>query len=225
MITMKVEDYVGRADDLIRLAEDALTRLRPGAMGGSIVESDAFMQLRSAALSFIERVFGRDHSYFVEFDAKVKDVSDYYVRYAIGILKAVRSELAGGWFVTTRGLISSEVFADFLDMSEYLLAEGYKDPAAVMTGGVLEEHLRQLATKAGIPVTQVMKGKDVHRKADSLNADLVKTGVYGVLDQKTIIGWLDLRNKAAHGKYAEYTHDQVNLMLAGTRNFVARFPL
>lgn len=222
---MKVEDYIRRADDLIRLAESALSNLQPGPYGGSLAKSESFMELRSAAMSFIECVFGREHSYYVEFDAKVKDATEGYVRYALGILKAVRSELAGGWLVTTRGLISSEVFADFLGMGEHLLSEGYKDPAAVMTGGVLEEHLRQLATKIGISVTQLVHGKESHRKADSLNADLAKAGVYGILDQKTITGWLDLRNKAAHGKYAEYSREQVGLMLDGVRNFVVRLPL
>ncbi len=124
-----------------------------------------------------------------------------------------------------RGLISSEVFADFLEMSEHLLDEHYKDAAAVMIGSVLEEHLRQLATKIGIPLAQANNGRRVPRKADALNADLAKANAYGLLDQKMTSGWLDLRNKAAHGKYAEYTADQVRLMLGGVQNFLARNPL
>ena len=38
----------------------------------------------------------------------------------------------------------AELFADFLEMADYLLSEGYKDPAAVLGGSMLEEHLRQL---------------------------------------------------------------------------------
>lgn len=94
-------------------------------------------------------------------------------------------------------------------MAEHLLSEQYKDPAAVMVGGVLEEHLRQLAAKAGVAVTDMKDGKEVPRKAESLNADLAKAGVYGKLDQKAVTGWLDLRNKAAHGKYSEYTRRRI----------------
>lgn len=65
-------------------------------------------------------------------------------------------------------------------------------------------------------------GKAVPRKADTLNADLAKAGKYTKLDQKQITAWLDLRNKAAHGKYSEYTNEQVVLMLAGVRDFVSR---
>jgi hypothetical protein len=105
-------------------------------------------------------------------------------------------------------------------MAEYLLNEGYKDPAAVLTGGVLEEHLRKLADKYGVPT--VVNARAV--KADQLNADLVRGNAYSVLYQKSITAWLDLRNKAAHGKYTEYTKEQVALMLAGVRDFAAKFP-
>jgi len=51
---------------------------------------------------------------------------------------------------------------------------------------------------------------------------LAKAGVYGKLDQKAVTSWLDLRNKAAHAKYTEYAHEQVELMYAGVRDFVMR---
>ena len=109
-------------------------------------------------------------------------------------------------------------------MAEYLLTERYKDAAAVIIGGVLEEHLRQLAARAQIPVEEPKNEKVVARKAESLNADLAKAGVYAKLDQKAVTFWLDLRNKAAHAKYTEYAHEQVELMYAGVRDFVMRNP-
>jgi hypothetical protein len=222
---VNLSDFARRADELIALAEDALRHARPGSYSGSMVHSDAFTEFRAGSLSFIERVFGKDHPHYKEFDSKVEDVTDYYIRYGIGILRAVKGELVGGWLVTTRGLVSAEVFADFLEMSEHLLDEKYKDSAAVMIGSVLEEHLRQLASKAGVPLTHVVNGRTAPSKADALNADLTKAKVYGVLDQKAITSWLDLRNRAAHGKYGEYSADQVTLMLAGVRNFLVRVPL
>ncbi|KKN18289.1 hypothetical protein LCGC14_0957320 [marine sediment metagenome] len=35
-----------------------------------------------------------------------------------------------------------------------------------------------------------------------------------------IFGWLDLRNKAAHGKYSEYNENQVKKMIMGVRDYV-----
>ena len=121
-----------------------------------------------------------------------------------------------------RGLIAAEFFSDFLDMAGHLLEEGYKDPAAVLAGSVLEEHLRQLADKNGVDIIEKRNGKDVFRKADTLNADLTKTKAYNVLEQKSVTSWLDLRNNAAHGKYGQYTKDQVQLMLDGIRGFMTR---
>jgi hypothetical protein len=41
-------------------------------------------------------------------------------------------------------------------MAEHLLDQKYKDPAAVVVvGSVLEEHLRQLCTAAGLPVADL----------------------------------------------------------------------
>jgi hypothetical protein len=105
-------------------------------------------------------------------------------------------------------------------MAEYLLSEGYKDPGAIVIGSVLEEHLRQLSVKNGILTSTAGKPK----KADQLNADLARKGAYSKLDQKSITSWLDLRNKAAHGKYGEYTKEQVDLMLQCIQNFMARVP-
>jgi len=108
----------------------------------------------------------------------------------------------------------------FLEMADHLLAQGYKDPAAVMTGSVLEEHLRKLCDKSGISTVTGANPK----KADLLNAELAGAAVYSKLDQKSITAWLDLRNKAAHGKYGEYTREQVQSLQDGVRHFMVRYP-
>ena len=110
-------------------------------------------------------------------------------------------------------------------MAEYLLEQNYKDPAAVIAGSVLEEHLRQLCDKNGIEIVIKKNGKLKSKKADSLNSDLYRKLSYGILDQKNVTAWLDLRNKAAHGKYDEYTNEQVDLMLRGVSEFICRVPV
>jgi hypothetical protein len=107
-------------------------------------------------------------------------------------------------------------------MSEYLLKEGYKDAAAVMIGSTLEEHLRHLCQSNAIPVEVNKGGIPMPKKADLLNSELTASNVYNKLDQKAVTTWLDLRNKAAHGKYSEYTKEQVDLMYHGVINFISR---
>jgi hypothetical protein len=177
---------------------------------------------RSATLSFIDRVYGRDHPHYIEFKNNTTHPFASDAEDGIAILQAIRAEIEGGWLFTLKGLITAEVFADFIEMAEHLLYNGYKDPAAVMCGSVLEEHLRQLCAKHDIPILVEKKGNEVPVNADKLNSDLAKSEVYNKLDQKTVTASLDLRNKAAHGRYDEYTGDQVRNMIHSVTEFIVR---
>ncbi|TKJ30090.1 MAG: hypothetical protein CEE40_06055, partial [Chloroflexi bacterium B3_Chlor] len=147
------------------------------------------------------------------------------VPYVAGGLRALRNAVASGYLVSLQELVHAEVFGDFLKMAGYLLEEGYKDPAAVLTGGVLEGHLRKICVKHELPIDVPDKrGVPRPKKAESMNADLGRKPVYSKLDQKSVTAWLDLRNKAAHGHYDEYTHQQVELMLQGVTDFLRRHP-
>ena len=109
-------------------------------------------------------------------------------------------------------------------MAQHLINEGYKDAAAVIAGSPLEAHLRRLCLKSGIPCDVTSGASTVPKKADRLNSELAQASSYSKLDQKNVTAWLDLRNKAAHGKYAEYELPQVNLLVAGVRDFITRNP-
>ena len=142
----------------------------------------------------------------------------HIMRRKVGALRALRRDYDAGYLSSVQSLVRAEVFADFLEMAEHLLEQGYKDPCAVLVGGVLEDHLRSLCQGRGIPLQ--MSGKP--KKADSMNNDLASAGVYSKLDQKNVTAWLDLRNKAAHAQYGEYNADQVQNLLIGVREFAAR---
>jgi hypothetical protein len=109
-------------------------------------------------------------------------------------------------------------------MAEELLANGYKDAAAVMIGGVLEEHLRRLAQRYQIDTKYQKNGKDIPKKADTLNVELVKATAYTKMNQMWILAALGLRNEAAHGDYSQYDKEQVRIMFEDTRNFIANHP-
>lgn len=137
-----------------------------------------------------------------------------------GIIQSLKTAYEEGYLQKIEELVHAELFSDFLEMADYLLKEGYKDPAAVLIGGVLEEHLRKLCLKNSIAIYVDNRPK----KADAMNSELARNRKYNVLDQKSVTAWLDLRNKAAHGKYSEYTESQVEMALRGTRDFIARCP-
>jgi hypothetical protein len=143
------------------------------------------------------------------------------IRPLTGILKALRLAYASGYLQSVQELAHADIFGDFLEMADHLLDNGYKDPAAVISGSVLEGHLRKLAVKNSI---DILKTDASPKKAESLNSELAANSMYTKLDQKSVTAWLDLRNKAAHGQYAEYSKDQVSFMLQGVRDFISRFP-
>lgn len=139
----------------------------------------------------------------------------------MGALRALRADYESGYAVSVDELAHAAVFGDFVDMAQELLSKGYKDAAAVIAGSVLEGHLRQLAAKSGV-ATIDPSGRPL--RADRLNADLVKAGAYGTLEQKQVTAWLGLRNHAAHGEYERYDTAQVSLMLQGVTDFLVRLP-
>jgi len=188
-------------DDLSDLKDDAKT-------------SQVITMFRSA----IERISGKGSVYVRQ------AVASSNIPILVGILEALKADLEAGYLLSVEELIHGEVFGDLLEAAAYLLDEGYKDPAAVLAGCVLEEHLRQLCKKNGIETEANTKSGIKAKKADLMNSELSKAEVYSILDQKNITAWLDLRNKAAHGKFDEYAKEQVSIMRFGIRDFVSRVP-
>jgi hypothetical protein len=215
-----------RSEEILKKGETILAGPKHEDFGVIFVDGAEVAGFRTMGLSFIGKVFGHDHSSYKEFDSATSGMyrnSIGQFSTAISVYGAVHNDLMSGWIGNLRHLLRAEVFSDFLDMAEHLLEQGYKDPAAVMIGSVLEDHLRQLATQHNIRLTQTgQNGKVSPKKADTLNGDLRNQNVYNKLDQKQVTAWLDLRNNAAHGHYGEYTAEHVKMMLAGVLDFIRR---
>ena len=218
---MSQKALLERADYVLELGAETVATQRRSDWG-SYVDTSKAAEFRTAALSFLNSVFGSRHPYYSDFSFKVTETKLSDIQHGLGILRAARGEIEGGWLRTTRGLVSGEIFGDFLEMSDHLLDEGYKDAAAVIAGSALEEHLRQLAQVNSVDPNLDRNGQLIPKKADRLNADLAGASIYTKLDQKSVTAWLDLRNKAAHGKYEQYDRDQVALAIEGIRQFIVR---
>jgi hypothetical protein len=135
-----------------------------------------------------------------------------------GVLQALRADYEADRLQTFAERVHSDLFSDFLEMAEYLLEdEGLKDAAAVLAGGVLEQHLRKLCPKHSVALP-------THPKLDSMNTELAKQGAYGKNEQKQITAWAGIRNDAAHANYGNYTAEQVKLMVQGIRHFITTHP-
>ena len=63
----------------------------------------------------------------------------------------------------------------------------------------------------------------VHADTYSDYLEMVESGVYDGLQQKRLTAWMDLRNKAAHGNYADYDKSRVRLFIDGARAFILKW--
>lgn len=213
-----------RIDHLINLANRTIgTKYFSRSGGTEWVNSELYKEFETSSKSFILNLFGKDHPYFTGFTKTCDGAHPYTVESARGILNSIKTEIDKDWLIELKTLVSAEIFSDFLEMAKYFIDEGYKDPAAVMLGSILEENLRQIANKHSVDILFVnVSGDTKPKKADTLNADLAKSGIYNMIDQKQVTAWLDLRNKAAHGEYDKYNVTQVELMYQGILGFISR---
>lgn len=192
---------------------------------GDLSETNS-MQFITRSRAAIRRIAGERSPYEEQAEAifKYGGHPGYISQRILGVVKSLRADVAAGYLKGISELIHASLFSDFLEMAQHLLKEGFKDAAAVIAGSALEAHLRKLCEKAKIDTETTVRAEVRPKKADLMNADLAKANIYNKLDQKSVTAWLDLRNKAAHGSYAEYQSNQIDLLIAGVRDFISRHP-
>jgi hypothetical protein len=219
--SLNVDDLNTQIDKLIAEFEALRSRAKYPDLSDLHDESDAMVVRLRAAL---ERLAPGANTYAKERDAITDDRSNstsLRIRTYVGILRALRADASDGWLEGIAELLHADTFSDFLDQATELVDKGYKDAAAVVTGSTLEAHIRLLCARYGVG-TQLPSGQA--KKADTMNADLVKASAYNTLQQKAVTGWLAIRNAAAHGDYSKYTTDQVTSMISSVRGFIIRYP-
>ena len=176
----------------------------------------------------IRHLYGENSQHFESYTSALKTPHFYNLHSSynshfsqmLGVVTAIKHDIDNGLLVNFKTLIQADIFADFLEMGEYLLNGGYKDASAVIIGSVLEDGLRKLAEKNKISITND-QGKAL--TIEPLNNELAKKEVYSKLIQKQITSWAHIRNKAAHGEYVEYNKDQVQMMLYFVQKFTSDY--
>ena len=138
-----------------------------------------------------------------------------------GALKSLREDYANGFLSGFNEMVDTELFADILKQAEYLISQGYFRASAVGAGVALESHLRKLAEMNSIPIKNDDSG---YIKAELLNGELRKKEVIDKTINKSITGWLGLRNDAAHPDTKEISEGLIEPMIAGIRVFIQQYP-
>jgi hypothetical protein len=198
------EDTLKRLDDLIEQGK--------GILSGTADYHGRFIGWGAQAKSLLQSLLEPGDPYISEFTKHV--IITNGTDPGVEILKGLRSDVVNGYLRKAANIISAEVFGDFLVMAQHLLDEGYKDPAASLTGAVLEDGLRRIARNNGVTVTD-------RDDLTSLRDKCVGKQIFNNLVRQQITAWTTLRNSADHGKFTEYTAQQVDSMIADVRAFLA----
>jgi uncharacterized protein YutE (UPF0331/DUF86 family) len=211
-MTLTIKDMTKQLEALFDEAQRFLKEYNDDSAGAGILANrlEAAVTRLSVKGSIYREQLKRGSGY----SSRDRLIHDLEVALALG------RDLKDGWTETVVELVHADTYSNYLEMAEALLAKGYKDAAAVITGTSLEVHIRALCEKNS--VTTAVAGKP--KKADTMNADLKKAGVYSGLQQKQIMAWMDLRNKAAHGDYGDYDKDDVRQFIDGVQAFLMKYP-
>lgn len=207
-----------------RLLEEGRQILRAAGWNGTEVgrhpPKHDYLRFRTEAMNLVRRSCGEDSDHYRELKrlAESKDSANnaYYLMHCFGVVEAAQRDFEAGLLFDMRALLAAELLGDFIEQAETLLSAGYHVPAASLAGAVLEDTLRKLCEKHGVPVA-------ASTKIDKLNADLARPNVYDKLIQKRITALADIRNNADHGHFDKFTRDDVEDMVKWVRAFAADY--
>ncbi|MCJ7510384.1 MAG: hypothetical protein MUP14_05820 [Dehalococcoidia bacterium] len=218
---MKEDAARERLGQLIEVGDrlHATARSSEWAADKYIPDKRALQGWAASSRNLIANTVGRESEYYSAFADAIGTCSwAAELERCVGILESLREDWDAGLLVSRDLLITADAFENFLEQADYLLEQGFRDPAAMLAGAVLESTLRKMCEVRSIPT-------DRQDKIGTLNDKLAKhhkPPAYSGMYHKQIIAWADLRNNAAHGRYSEYTKKQVADMLGWVREFAAR---
>lgn len=209
---MKIEQKViDKLDSLIKAGESYLSEIN---------DVETFIhEWRLSSLNILKTAIGEDSEYFKAFQ---KISPGFSVKYrdcirnrsqGMGILKAAKKDYEEGFIFKIQERIQAELFVDFLERAEYLYESDDYAPAAVIAGCVLEDGLRKLCIKNEIDL-------DPNTSLNTMNTDLYKKEIYNKVSFQHVTSLAAIRNSAAHGKWDEFTMQDVQNMIAGIKTFM-----
>lgn len=220
VIKKEIDLLVSLGDKIVQQASSADS----GFEGNDLVNVSSWVTRLG---QLIRKLYGENSQNFDNYNAAIS-IDNFYnihrnwyghISQLQGIALAVKHDIENDLLGSIKGLLQADLFADFLEIGEHLLEEGYKDAAAVTIGAVLGDGLRKLCNKNEI---KTIKPNGSPMTIDPLNAELAKKNIYSKLVQKQVTSWAHIRNKAAHGEYEEYNKEQVKMMLLFVQGFAGQ---
>lgn len=149
-------NIVKQLDTVIQSTQQSIKEFSFNEYGGN-EDNSAVTAVNSLLLNTIKRLEGpgSSHSSLARTAIEESKIhNDFTTTVLLGIIKTLRLEYSNGWLESVSELIHADVFSDYLEMASEQLEKGYKIPSAVLAGCTLEEHLRLLASRYGVPPKQ-----------------------------------------------------------------------
>jgi len=180
-----------------------------------------YVEWRLSSLSFVENLVGTESRYFAALANTSEDFEHLplmvsNISRGLASLRALREEVEFGPVVGIEGLVSAEIFDDFLEMAEHLWQQHYVAVVPSLVGAVLEDGLKRIARRRSVTV----KEED---SIAGLNSRLFDAKAYSVLVRKKNEVWNTIRNNADHGKFDLNSNHDVEHMPEGVRDFLAAY--
>jgi len=177
-----------------------------------------YYRFRTEALNLVRRACGDDSDHYRQLknlsETKESSTNAYFTLHCLGVVEAAQRDFEDGLLFNVRSLIAAELLGDFIEQAETLLTAGYYIPVASLAGAILEDTLRKICEKHGVPIPD-------STKIDRLNADLARAEIYDKLVQKRITAIADIRNNADHGHFEKFKKDDVADTVKWIRSFAA----
>lgn len=211
-----------RFDELILEANELIRE------GGDSAEYEAFFV---KTLSLTNTVFGGSER-GLKIEKRINHHLDKWIPsaalgYINGILQGLKDDYENGLLDDLEKRVVANISADYMTQVEGLLDEGQPGqydhvPGAVLCGAVLEDALRRLCDRQ-TPQVPTDKPNGRPKALNALIQDLQKVNAFNKLKAQQLRGWAQVRNSAAHGKFDEFSRDDVELMVNGVTNFLADY--
>ena len=230
--------YLARFDELIKEGAAIVNSIQvhpPGNYGNVVMtyttynwDSQRVEKWKTNCLSLFQPLVSKGTKLYGQIDLFSSTTGEKpKMQKALGILEAFRDDLEKGFLDDFLLKVEVEVAADYMGQAEGLLKEGQTGafdhvPAAVLSGAVLEKALRTLCDRQQ-PQISITNANGENKTLNPLIDDLKKAGAFNELKAKQLRAWADIRNKAAHGEFNQFTKADVEQMLAGIANFLADY--
>ena len=175
------------------------------------IDAPLFLQWRRSVEALLIQVFDQNHPYYSSFTNDLRGNPHDTFMFLRATFDAAKEDYEGGYIFHIRSLVHAKVFADELEQANELLSQGYKSPAAVVAGVVLETTLKELCDQNKLALGSLNR----------MNVELAKAGVYNNARHDQVQAWSKIRNHAAHGQPDEFNETEVANMVVGICDFVA----